>query len=130
MGLNSALVDRARVVRKMAGPRNTEGRSEMQPVPFEWFRARLMPEPAPEGEDPGRGRRRTAPNPQMMCGAFDLAGDPVAIRASDEIEVASLELGDALWRVNGDPVPIRKKRRVIGWTVPLSRLNEPRREDL
>jgi hypothetical protein len=54
----------------------------------------------------------------------------VEIRASDEIEVASLELGDALWRVNGDPVPIRKKRRVIGWTVPLSRLNEPRREDL
>jgi hypothetical protein len=129
VSLNAALVDRGRVVRKVAGAK-VQGRSRVTDVHGAWFRVRLMPGPVPEGEDEQRGRRRTSPSPSLMAAVKDEAGELVEIRSSDEIEVDSPELGLARWRVTGDPEPMRKKRRVIGWTVTLERLVEPARDEV
>ena len=121
-------MDRARVLRKVAGPMKVEGRRLHQTVEGEWFRCRLFLEGATEDQDAGWGRRKTVARPQMMCGVRDVAGNAIEIRASDEILITSPELGEARWKVNGDPQPIRKKRPVIGFLVELERLHEPERE--
>lgn len=128
MGLNAVLVDRARVWREQADPVKIEGRARMTPVTFEWFRARLTLPASPEQQDTNRGRRKTVPNPTLMFGVKDLSGAALDVRASDQLEVASPQLGTAMWRVSQDPGPIRKKRRVIGYEVVLERLKEPVRE--
>lgn len=129
MGLAAVLVDRARTIRKEAGAR-VEGRSANVTVEGAWFKARLMLDTAEaqESVDTGRGRRATVPRPQLLYGVGDLEGGTVDVFASDQIEVFSVELGSAIWRVTGDPQPIRKKRRVIGWQAGLERLHEPERQ--
>lgn len=131
MGLNAVLVDQARTVRSEAGPR-IGGRSQMQPVFGPWFRARLFLDTASadEAEDDNRGRRKTVPRPTLMCGVADLQGNALSVKASDELEVASAELGTARWKITADPQPIRKKRRVIGMQLTLARMAEPSRTPL
>lgn len=60
----------------------------------------------------------------LVTGFKDRAGAPISISASDKIEINSRQLGTATYEVVGDPEPIRKKKRVIGYQVPLSRINE------
>jgi hypothetical protein len=129
MGLNAVLVDQARTVRRVAGPR-IGGRSSMTELLGPLFRARLFLDTAsaPETEDTNRGRRKTVPRPTLMCGVADLAGDPLDVKASDELDVFSAELGNARWRITEDPKPIRKKRRVIGMQLMLERMAEPARQ--
>lgn len=121
MALGAALVDRARVVRNVPAGRRVVGRTIRTPVEGEWFRARLSLGDSTQDLDEAGGRRNVR-TPSLMFGIRDLAGDPIDMTGEDRVEVASAELGTELWDVVGDPKPMRKKRRVIGYTVTLRRV--------
>ena len=125
MSLSAALRDRARVLRKHpTGGAKVEGRTPMRAVPGEWFRCRLVIEPAPEREDQQGGRRVVAAA-SLVTGHVDENGEPVEVRASDTLEVER----SGPWRIVAEPQPLAAGRgRVVGWLVQLQRLAEPVRE--
>lgn len=123
MGLNAALKDRARVKRKEPLPTRVAGKTLSEPTWGAWFRARLELPSGLERTGPG-DRRRAVTAPTLMCGVRDAEGQPIRFHIRDELEVDSDELGFARWNITADPAPIRKKKRVIGWTVTLQRIEE------
>jgi len=125
MSLNTALVDRARLHVYEATDSKANGATVMEWQPGPWFRCRLTIEGAPEAVDAAGGHIETTISPQLMVGVKALDRTPLTIRANDRVEVASPELGTALWDVQGDPTPIRKKRRLIGATASLRRVVSP-----
>lgn len=129
MGIESVLVDRARISRRKTTGVRREGRSQF--VDFEsgtWFPARLFLPASPESRDPQRVYKRVVIAPTLMYGLDDDDGTEVDLRSSDYVEVESEDLGAAVWEVTGDPEPFRKKEGVIGHQVTLKRLKveEPR----
>jgi hypothetical protein len=91
----------------------------------EWFRARLFLDMQQYAERDEQGeRRKVVHTPQLMFGVRDVVGGAVAVLAEEEVEVDSPEFGRQVWRVTGDPQPIRKKRAVIGGLVTLERVVE------
>ena len=124
MSLNSALVDRARrVVDTPTGVR-VEGTTQFQTYHHPWFKCRLTLNAAPETDDTQAARRRVARTAQMMCALKDQDGNLLVISAADRLEVDSKELGRAVYEITGDGEPIRKKRKMLGWTSTLTRVEE------
>jgi hypothetical protein len=124
MSLNAALVDRARRVVNTPSGQRVEGTTLFEEYHYPWFKCRLTLEAAPSTADAQGGRQRTPHPAQMMCGLKDQDGNLLAINASDTLEVNSKELGRALYQVTSDGEPIRKKRKMLGWTATLTRVEE------
>lgn len=131
MALGAALKDRARRVVRVPSPRRVEGKTVLvAPVEGPWFKARLSMPSASESADSGR-TRRVVITPTLLIGRKDSTGRKLTkpeggcvIGQKDRIEVQSAELGNAMWEVSGHPTPIRKKRTVLGYEVPLSRVED------
>ena len=123
MALQSALVDRARILRREPSAVRVEGRTQFAETAGEWFRCRLDLRGAAQVTDPG-GLPRTVPGPTLLLGIKDLRGDPVLVEHTDRLDVDSRELGRAVYEVNAMPEPLRKKRRVIGYQVAIRRTDE------
>lgn len=122
--LSAALRDRARVLRKHPTGAKVEGRTPMRTEPGDWFRCRLIIEPAPEREDQQGGRRIVAAA-SLVTWYVDEDGEPVQVRASDSLEVER----SGTWRIVAEPQPLTAARgRIVGWLVQLQRLAEPVRE--
>lgn len=128
MGLNAALKDRARVKRMVPRPAKVEGKTLHADTYGAWFNCRLE---LPSGSllrdratEQGGQRSRVVTAPTLLCGIRDLEGGTIEITARDQLEVDSDELGHAVWEITADPAPMRKKSRVIGWTVSLQRVEE------
>lgn len=115
VSLGSVLVDRGRVVRRTATGQRVEGTVVRSDVSGEWFRCRLDLPGQQESRDDHRSRR--ASSPTLIAFRSDVTGQPVAITGDDRIEVVSRELGTLVLEVRGAPMPLRKRRRVIGWEV-------------
>jgi hypothetical protein len=136
VALTAALVDRARVYsRRQVAAVRVEGSTPMHEHVGPWMKARLQLPQAPESVDPPpRGRRRTVRVPTLMTGIRDLDGGSVAITSEHRIGVLSKhQFGDGVevvFEVTGDPEPIRKKRKVIGWTVVMKQVADHPREPL
>lgn len=124
MGLSSALVDKARRISETATAEKVDGTTIFTPTTGAWFKARLTLEAAPESDDPQGGVRRTERTATLMYSKRDAAHNAVVVVATDKIEVNSKALGTTVFEVVGDPEPLRKKRRVIGFEVPLSLISE------
>jgi len=122
MGLRSALVDTAYRIRKGPTSRRVEGTTEFRTVESEPIRVRLNIQQA--GERTDDGRVLTEPQPSLLVYRKDIMGEELDWRATDRIRVESEQLGTHEYEVSGDPQPIRKKRRVIGWTLTLRRTEE------
>lgn len=129
MALGAVLKDRARYVRNEPAAVKVEGSTVMVSDSSPWFRARLEMTALPESQD-SQGRSRIVPAPSLMFGVRDSEGNSLirddggcVISAQDRIEVESRELGTAIWEVTGDPVPMRKKRTVLGYQAPLQRVD-------
>jgi len=132
MALRGALKDRARIVRKEADAKRVEGRTTYHPRVMPLFRCRLEIVDAPESEDRA-GVMSTEQEPSLMTDRIDEDHNPLRFQPDDELEVESRDLGDstekgwhlvAVFQVNGEPKPIRKKRRVIGWELRLKKVSE------
>jgi len=123
MALSAALVDRARVYSRqpLAGVR-VEGRTQTVEAASEWIKARLTLPAGPEAADSGpRSRRRAVRAPSLMLAPKDLDRIAVDVTTDTKIGVTSKQQfsGERIFQVTGDPEPIRKKRKVIGFTVAL-----------
>ena len=123
MSYRSALVDRGQVLREQASARKVEGSRVFTTEEGPTFRVRLELNAAPKRKD--GGRTATEPRPMLMTDRKDSEGHELRFRSSDRIQVTSRELGEALWEVDGDPKPIRKKKRLVGWELNIKRVNEP-----
>lgn len=108
--------------------RKVDGTTLMAETYGPWFRARLIFNSAPQKVDEQGERRKILAAPSLMFGVRDLDGGSLDVSGDLQIEVDSVELGRALWRTTGDPLPIRKKRRVIGGQINLQRVVERERE--
>lgn len=123
MALGAVLVDRARVVDKV-GTTKVQGRTQFNPVLGTWFKARLFLPASEERADAQGRRRKVIKKPTLLCGVKDTAGGVVLVQADQMLEVASPDLGSAVWQIEGDPEPLRKKRKVIGFQATLKRITE------
>jgi len=130
MALTAALVDQARVYvrRPTAGPK-VEGRTQFVDSVSPWIKARLQLPASPETVDEGvRSRRRTVTVPTAMVNFKDKAGNPVEITNQTKVGIQSKQqLGEGvevIYQVTADPEPIRKKRKVIGFTLTLRRVED------
>jgi hypothetical protein len=127
MALGSVLVDRARIVSKEAASARIEGTTQMATVTSQWFRARLFLPSAGENDGPsgnGYGRTKVISRPQLMWGMRDLDGELIDVHFDHKIHVVSVQLGEAIWQVDGEPEKIRKRRTVIGHLATLERTTE------
>jgi hypothetical protein len=124
MGLRSALVDRARLVERVASPVRINKRTTFTNVTEPWFKARLQMPSAPETAEAAGGKTRNEVRPSMLFDWRDSEGNAVVLTTEKVVEVDSKELGRFYFRPDADPEPLRKKRRVIGFEVPLRRVEE------
>lgn len=124
--------DRGRILRKEADAKRVEGRTKFNPRALPLFRCRLTIQDAAESPEEG-GLVTKRPVPQLMTLAKDTERNKLEFRIGDSVEVESRDLGVAeekgwhlvgVFEVEGEPKPIRKKRRVIGWELRLARLDE------
>ena len=131
MALRGALVDRGRIIRKeVVAVAKVDGRpvfAEPEPEEVPLFRCRLDLPAAPQRPDDS-GRRYTRRTPTLLVGVRDQAGNVLEFQQDDDIEVISPQLGTARWKVDGEPKPLRKKRRVIGWELSIGRVEESQAE--
>jgi hypothetical protein len=123
VSLNNALVDRARVLGKAASSQRVEGTTLYVETRSPWFRARLELGQGTGGRKAATQAKESTRNPSMMVSVKDEVGMAVLINNQDRLEVNSKELGRTVFDVVGDPEPIRKKRKVIGWTVLMTRVD-------
>lgn len=126
MGLNRWLVDRARTLTQAEGE-VVDGRvTDPGELPGTWFRARFDVAAAAEsGDVPGRAVEQ----PTLMFGVRDTAGEQVRLDPGQRVEVlcAALWAGPRRFEVAGEPAPLRRRRRLLGFEVSLTRVSEPRR---
>lgn len=104
-----------------------QGTTQMTPVASAWFRARLFLPAGSESDGPagnGVGRKKVIDRPQLMYALRDTDGEPIEIHFDQKVEVESAELGHAIWKVNGEPEKIRKRRSVIGHLATLEKSTE------
>lgn len=123
MALGAALVDRARIIRNVPQPRKIEGRTQFAKVTLPWFRCRVQMPNKPRTADAAGGRTRAEARPTLLYGIRDSEGNAISLTSTDELEVQVKEIAEhALYQVDADPMPLRKRRSVIGWEVPLKRI--------
>lgn len=124
MSLNAALVDRARRIVDTPLPIKVEGTTVFDTVPGSWFKCRLTLPGSPEADDAQGGRRRVAKQGTILMGVKDVDHNVLALAPTDKLEVNSPQLGRAIWNVTEDPMPLRKKRKVIGYQASVTLVEE------
>ncbi len=124
MGLNVALVDRGRRLVDTPMPSRVEGTTRFETVRMPWFKCRLTLQAAPEADDAQGGRRRVPRPATLLMGRRDVDGNELAMAPTDKVEVVSKALGRYVFEVTGDPEPIRKRRKLLGWTTTLTLVEE------
>jgi hypothetical protein len=126
MSLRAIMVDRARVVRREKSGAKVEGSSAFGDVKSEWIRARLDVQSRDRTSSQAAGGRPATESAQLILPMRDLAGGLVDVTADDRVEVKSRELGEHTFVVDGDPLPLRKRRTMIGYTLRLRRVEAHR----
>lgn len=130
MSLGAALVDRAFLLRKTEAEPQEEVEGTVifdepdpdAPEPGPEFRCRLDISSAPERTKDGM--TQADPRPKLLTGKRDKDGVDLEFRIGDQIKVVSRELGTAVWEVDDDPEPLRKRRAKLGWELTLHRVVE------
>lgn len=132
MALKGALKDRARIRRQEADARRVEGRTVFHARTYPLFRCRLDVTEGTEQKD-AAGEMSVDEVPTVMTDRIDSERNPLRFQPDDELEVESRELAPStergwhlvgLFQIDGEPKPIRKKRKVIGWELRLKRVSE------
>jgi hypothetical protein len=122
MGLRTALVDRAVRLRKAKTGKRVEGTTVYEDAESDPIRVRLEISAAAEQSE--GGVVVTEPTPNLLVFKRDLEGNYLTWKATDRLRVTSQQLGEDIYEIDGEPVPLRRKRRVIGWQLRLRRVEE------
>lgn len=133
MSLSSALVDRARVLRRevvtsgaQGVPVKVEGSTVYEDAPGQWFSCRVDAPAAPKQRDAAGGRSRPDRRPMLIYELEDDDGNPVDLHADDRVEVDSEELGLSTWELVGEPQIDRKKVDLVAGEASISRVLDER----
>lgn len=118
MSIRSALVDRAHTLTMTEGAEDDYGETTLTPTDGEQFRCRVSkPDPQEVRADQIEFVQYIR-DLTLLCAMKDEAGGLIDIEANDRIVVeAGVFAGE--YDVMGKPIPIRKKRTQIGWTMAL-----------
>lgn len=136
MSLKGACVDVGRIIRLEPSATRVEGRTTFEPVAEQWFRCRLtISEGSSRSAAPARSQsaidwRARVMQAQLMTITVDQDGNTLEFRTDQLYDVSSIQLGRAIWRSMGEPEPIRKKRKLIGYLVNAGRVIEREFDDL
>jgi hypothetical protein len=123
VALDSAFVDRARIIRQEAASAvRVAGSTVMAEVETEWFDAMLQMPSGAASTEPSGGRRRVVKVPTLLYDIEDHAGEPVEIRLGDKIEVESDRFGTAYWEPTGEAEPLATLQEILGFQVTLQRV--------
>lgn len=122
MALRSALVDRAYVKRRVADEPVVNGRRPQTMTESAAIRCRVSVNDAAERND--EGRKVTDDRPTLTIDRRDADGVEIRPRKTDRLRIVSRELGEGTYEIEGKVKPIRKKRRIIGWTCTVVQLEE------
>jgi len=107
-----------------------EGTTTFTPVAEQWFRCRLFLTDSPDVIDPQAGRFRNKSSPQVLAVLRDFDGRTLHFHGDQRAEIRSRQFGKAVWRMAGEPQPLRRRRRVIGWLLNTERVIEREYDDL
>lgn len=107
-----------------------EGRSGFAQVPQQWFKCRLFLTQSMDQVDPAGMHTSNVSSPQVLTVARDLDGQTLVFQGDFYIEITSAQFGRAVWQMQGEPEPLRKKRRVIGWLLFTQQVIERQYDDL
>jgi hypothetical protein len=129
VGIRHVCVDHGRLLIKEPSAGRVEGRTTFEPVAGTWFRCRLFYEGAPDQMDGQAAHWKAVPTPQILTTMRDDAGQRLDFHDDYRVQIRS-NLGNHVWRLSGEPEPIRKKRRVIGWLLTVERVIERQYDDL
>ncbi len=127
MALTAVLVDRARILRRVPSQVKVEGRTIVAPdLKGAWFRIRMDVQADSKSKEPTEGGMpRVVRQPRFICGVKDSEGRALDLKATDRLEVRlSGESWTNVYEFTGDPAPLRKRRRVIGYEGTLKRVEE------
>jgi hypothetical protein len=130
MALAHVCVDRGRVVVKEPSATRVEGSTSFVAVPEQWFKCRLFLTSTTDVPDPQQSHWLSTSAPQVLAVTRDYDGSPLMFRSDQTIEINSRQLGRHVWRMTGEPEPLRKRRRIIGWLLLVSRVIERDYDDL
>lgn len=130
MAILSVCVDRARIMRKEPSVERVEGTTTFEVVPEQWFKCRLFLTSTTDIPDAAQSHWLSTSAPQVLCGIRDCDGERIVLRSDQHLDIKSRQLGRALWRADGEPQPLRKKHRVIGYVLIVSRVIEWPYDDL
>lgn len=122
MALRAALVDRAIQIIKEPTATKVEGSTRFVNVEKSPIRVRLQITAA--GEQLADGRVLTEPTPTLLTDRRRKDGTLPEWRSSQRVRVISKQLGTQEWEINGEPTPLRAKRRIKGWELVLRRTEE------
>ena len=121
MGIRSIMVDQARIVRREKSGAKVEGTSMFGNVKSPWFRCRLDVQTTDRTSSEAAGGRPVTEGVQLILPPR-VAGDVMDVTADDRVEVRSKALGEHEFVVVSDPLPLRRRRSVIGYTLKLERV--------
>jgi hypothetical protein len=125
MGLESALVDRARTIRSMpTGAGRVRGMTQVADVTSAWFGALLMLPQAAATPDASSGRRRSVRTPTIMFDVIDEENQRVVVDAGCRIEIDSERFGRSLWQPSGDPEVLANLHDVLGYQVTVTKVTD------
>lgn len=130
MSIAAVCVDRGRVITKEPSAVRLEGRTSFTPVAAQWFKCRLFLEQSNDVTDPQQAHFSSVNQPQVLCVTKDLDGVPLTFRGDQQLDISSAQFERAVWRMMGEPEPLRKKRRIIGWLLFVERVIEHEYDDL
>ncbi len=121
------MVDRARVIERVATGARVEGTAQYESVQGPLFRCRLFPNETPETDSGVRaGRRVLVDGPHVIVGITDVNGDRIAvgdIGPNVQLEIATLNMGTDVWQVSAQPQPLLTKKKVLGYYFPVRRVS-------
>jgi hypothetical protein len=130
VSITGVCVDRGRLLVQEPSVVRVEGHTTFVPVAEQWFKCRLFYEGANGQQDAQRAHWSSVPRPQVMTVLKDLDGVLLSFHDDYRVQIRSLQLGDAVWRLGGEPEPIRKKRKLIGYLLTVERVIERVYDDL
>jgi hypothetical protein len=130
VSIRAVCVDRARIIRKEPSAVRVEGSTSFTNVGEQWFRARLFLTSTTDVPDPEASHWLSQSAPQVLAVTHDFDHNKLEFRSDLHIEIRSRQLGKAVWRMSGEPEPLRRKHRVIGWLLLVSRVIEWQYDDL
>jgi hypothetical protein len=125
MGLENALVDRARVLKQLpAATGQVRGMTRTAWVEGAWFGAFLQLPQAGASTGPDQGRRRVVRSPTVMFDVLDEENEPVVVNVSVRLEIDSERFGRTVWQPTGDPEPLASLDEVLGYQVTVRQITD------